>query len=54
MFQFRCGCGELNYNQKDWLSHFQHNVHGNKFWRGLRNLALTRIEFKRARTVFKR
>jgi len=47
MFQFRCGCGLVNYNREDWLSHFKHNVCGNRFVRGLRNLALTRIEFKR-------
>ena len=43
MFQFRCGCGQINYNLEDWLPHFKHRG----FCSGLRNLALTRIEFKR-------
>ena len=41
--QFRCGCGSVNYNREDWLSHFKYRG----FWRGLRHLLYTRIEVVR-------
>lgn len=41
--QFRCGCGAINYNFQDWISHFKYRG----FRSGIRNLLLTRIELKR-------
>jgi hypothetical protein len=26
--QFRCGCGQVNYNREDWLSHFKYSLRG--------------------------
>ena len=35
--RFRCGCGGINYNRKDWLCHFKYRG----FWNGLKNLIKT-------------
>jgi hypothetical protein len=42
---FKCGCGEYNYNWNDWISHFKYGSCG--FWRALRYLLLTKIQFKK-------
>lgn len=36
--QFRCGCGCINYNWQDWISHFKYR----SFWCGIKNLIKTR------------
>ena len=43
--QFRCGCGEVNYNRQDWLAHFKYGLNGKL--RALRHLLMTRIELVR-------
>lgn len=38
--RFRCGCGQVNYNWQDWISHFKYRG----WWTGMRNLLKTRLE----------
>jgi hypothetical protein len=40
--QYRCGCGELNYNREDWLSHWKHGLNGK--WRAVVLFFKTKIE----------
>lgn len=43
--RFRCGCGLVNYDLADWLSHFKYDVNGK--WRAFELLMKTRIEIVR-------